>query len=73
MLLSCQFSPPVPGSTFRIRITTIRIRTRMPAFTYAIFRSVDHANMAKNNSIEINRWYLNRENDLSKSKVNEKN
>jgi hypothetical protein len=73
MLLSCQFSPPVPVSIFRIRITTIRIRTRMPAFTYALFRSVNPADMAKNNSIAINRWYPTRENDLSKSKGNETN
>ncbi len=73
MLHSCQFFLPVPGSIFRIRITTIRTRIRMPAFTYAILRSVNPANTAKNNRINENRWYPNRENDFLISKDHEKN
>jgi len=47
MSRSCQFC--LPGSVFRIRITTIRTRIRMSVPTYAkSTRGINPAHMAKN-------------------------
>jgi hypothetical protein len=45
MLQNCRFCPP--GSVFRIRITTTRIRTRMSVPTY-VYCGINLANKAKN-------------------------
>lgn len=67
MLRSCQFC--LPGSVFRIRITTIRTRIRMSVPTYVKrIRSINPARMAKND-LNLKSAGTERERDLSKAKA----